>query len=149
MCGRLSYVVHGPIYSRFMPGFYCKRFSLYNTTLAYTLCFECYTNGNTHARRCSYVEHGLPVVFLKRISSFWAEHFKDIFRMISHKHPVNKNLINLNPEIIYEIYYGFFYEWYLYQWYLRGNPTKPAKLTVDFITYEMFNTFHSRRTLLL
>ena len=33
-----------------------------------------------------------------------AEHFKDIFRMISHKHPVNKNLINLNPEIIYEIY---------------------------------------------
>ena len=46
----------------------------------------------------------LSVVFLKRISSFWAEHFKDIFRMISHKHPVNKNLINLNPEIIYDIY---------------------------------------------
>ena len=36
--------------------------------------------------------------------SFWAEHFKDIFRMISHKHPVNKNLINLNPEFIYDIY---------------------------------------------
>ena len=42
MCGRLSCVVHGPIYSRFMPGFYCKRFSLYNTTLAFTLYFECY-----------------------------------------------------------------------------------------------------------
>ena len=41
---------------------------------------------------------------LKRILSFWAKHFKDIFRMISHKHPVNKNLINLNLEIIYEIY---------------------------------------------
>ena len=104
MCGRLSCVVHGPIYSRFMPGFYCKRFSLYNTTLAYTLYFECYANGNVDARRCSYFEHGLPVVFLKRISSFWAEHFKDIFRMISHKHPVNKNLINLSPEIIDEIY---------------------------------------------
>ena len=35
---------------------------------------------------------------------FWAEYFKDIFRMISHKHPVNKNLINLNPEIIYDMY---------------------------------------------
>ena len=43
MCGCLSCVVHGPIYSRFMPGFYCKRSSLYNTTLAqYTLYFECY-----------------------------------------------------------------------------------------------------------
>ena len=39
------------------------------------------------------------------ISNFWAEHlFKDIFRMISHKHRVNKNLINPNSEIIYDIY---------------------------------------------
>ena len=58
-----------------------------------------FNNADAHISSMGYL-----VVFLKRISSFWAEHFKDIFRMISHKHPVNKNLINLNPEIIYDIY---------------------------------------------
>ena len=101
MCGRLSCVVHGPIYSRFI----YSRFSLYRGTQRqfsenistiqplYTV-FRMLCN-NADARRCSYFKHGLPVVFLKRISSFWAEHFKDIFRMISQKHPVNKFLINL------------------------------------------------------
>ena len=90
MCGRLSCVVHEPIYRRFMGctvnGFLSTIQPLY--TVFRMLC----NNADAHISSMGYLWY------------FWAEHFKDIFRMISHKHPVNKNLINLNPEIIYDIY---------------------------------------------